>query len=79
VEETEDGTMNVGTIGVVKDGSSWSEILAHVIKGKISLFLMETILSIPNELEYLESLVKLARKKRMKVWKQLIWWNQKKH
>jgi len=38
--------------------------LTHVIKGKISLFLTKTILSISDELEYLESLVKLTKKKR---------------
>jgi hypothetical protein len=37
--------------------------LQNFIKGKISLSPMETILSIPGELEYQESLVKLAWKK----------------
>jgi len=41
-----------------------SKILAHFIKGKVSLSPMETILMIPGELEHLESLVKLARRKR---------------
>jgi len=50
-------------------GASWdtlvrSKILAHFIKGKISLSPMETILMLPGELEHLESLVKLARRKR---------------
>jgi hypothetical protein len=40
-----------------------SKILHHFIKGKISPSPMETILTIPSELESLESLVKLARKK----------------
>ncbi len=40
-----------------------SKILRHFIKGKISLFPMETILTIPDELESLENLVKLARRK----------------
>jgi hypothetical protein len=44
-------------------GSSRSKNIIHFIKGKISLSPMETILSITRELEYLESLVKLARKK----------------
>jgi len=39
-----------------------SKILSHFIKGKISLISMETILIIPGELEYLEGLVKLARR-----------------
>jgi hypothetical protein len=41
-----------------------SKILSHFIKGKISLSPMETILMIPRELEHLESLVKLARRKK---------------
>jgi hypothetical protein len=45
------------------EGSSKSKKKIHFIKGKFSLFPMETILSIPRELEYLKSLVKLARKK----------------
>jgi hypothetical protein len=39
-------------------------ILSHFIKGKISLTPMETIFIIPRELEYLESLVKLARRRK---------------
>jgi len=46
------------------DTSIRSKILAHFIKGKVSLSPMETILMIPGELEHLESLVKLARKKK---------------
>jgi predicted aspartyl protease len=41
-----------------------SKILSHFIKGKISLTPMETVLMIPGELEHLESLVKLARRKK---------------
>jgi predicted aspartyl protease len=41
-----------------------SKILLHFIKGKIALSPMETVLMIPGELEHLESLVKLARRKR---------------
>jgi hypothetical protein len=41
-----------------------SKILSHFIKGKISLSPMETILMILGELEHLESLVKLARRKK---------------
>ncbi len=48
----------------LKEGSTKSKISTRFIKGKISLSLMETILSIHSELEYLESLVKLTRKKR---------------
>jgi hypothetical protein len=56
--------MDVRAIGVIKEGSSQSKILTHFIKGKISLSPMETILSILGKFEYLESLVKLTRKKR---------------
>jgi predicted aspartyl protease len=51
-------------VGASRDTSVRSKILAHFIKGKISLSPMETILMIPGELEHLESLVKLARRKR---------------
>jgi hypothetical protein len=47
----------------MKERSSQSKILTHFIKGKFSLSLMETILSILGKLEYLESLMKLAQKK----------------
>jgi hypothetical protein len=48
----------------MRERSSRSKILTDFIKGKISLSLMETILSILGKLEYLESLMKLARKKK---------------
>jgi hypothetical protein len=51
-------------IGANRDASMRSKILSHFIKGKIPLSPMETILMIPGELEHLESLVKLARRKR---------------
>jgi len=41
-----------------------SKILSHFIKGKISLTPMETILVIPRELEYLEGLVILVRRRK---------------
>jgi hypothetical protein len=41
-----------------------SKILSHFIKGKISLTPMETILIILGELEYLEGLVKLTRRRK---------------
>ncbi len=47
-----------------RDTSVRSKILSHFIKGKISLSPMETTFMIPGELEHLESLVKLARRKR---------------
>jgi len=50
--------------GMSRDVSLKSKILSHFIKGKISLSPMETVLMIPGELEHLESLVKLARRKR---------------
>ncbi len=50
--------------GVNRENFVRSKILSHFIKGKISLTPMETILMIPGELEHLESLVKLARRKK---------------
>jgi hypothetical protein len=47
-----------------RENSVRSKILSHFIKGRISLTPMETVLMIPGELEHLESLVKLARKKK---------------
>jgi len=49
---------------VNRDNSVKLKILSHFIKGKISLTPMGTVLMIPGELEHLESLVKLARKKK---------------
>jgi len=49
---------------VNRDASVRSKILSHFIKGKIPLSPMETILMIPGKLEHLESLVKLARRRR---------------
>jgi hypothetical protein len=51
-------------LGVDRDVAVRSKILSHFIKGKVSLSPMETILLVPGELEHLESLVKLARRKR---------------
>jgi hypothetical protein len=51
-------------VGANRDTSMRSKILSHFIKGKIPLSPMETILMIPGELEHLESLVKLPRRKR---------------
>jgi predicted aspartyl protease len=50
--------------GMSRDVSVKSKILSHFIKGKISLSPMETVLMIPGELEHLENLVKLARRRR---------------
>jgi hypothetical protein len=49
---------------VSRDTTVKSKILSHFIKGKISLSPMGTVLMIPGELEHLESLVKLARRKK---------------
>jgi hypothetical protein len=51
-------------VGVNWDTSVRSKILSHFIKGKISLSPMETIFIIPGELEHLEILVRLARRKK---------------
>ncbi len=47
-----------------RENSIRSKILSHFIKGKISLTPMETVMMIPGELEQLENLVKVARKKK---------------
>jgi hypothetical protein len=47
-----------------RESSVKSKILSHFIKGKIALSPMETVLMIPGELEHLENLVKLARRKK---------------
>jgi predicted aspartyl protease len=64
-------TSNVPSPKVAEEGTRVSrettvksKILSHFIKGKISLSPMEIILMIPGELEHLESLVKLARRKK---------------
>jgi len=46
------------------ENSIRSKILSHFIKGKISLTPMETLMMIPGELEQLENLVKVARRKK---------------
>jgi len=38
-----------------------SKILTHFLKGKVAFMPLETIMTIPNELEYLKGLVKLAK------------------
>jgi hypothetical protein len=50
--------------GVNRDTSVKSKIFSHFIKGKISLSPMETILMIPGELEHLENLVRLSKRKK---------------
>jgi len=50
--------------GMNRENSVRSKILSHFIKGKVSMTPMETVLMIPGELERLENLVKVARKKK---------------
>jgi len=50
--------------GVNREDSIRSKILSHFVKGKISLTPMETVMMIPGELEQLENLVKVARRKK---------------
>jgi hypothetical protein len=45
---------------VNRENSIRSKILAHFVKGKVSLTPMETVMMIPGELEQLENLVKVA-------------------
>jgi hypothetical protein len=51
-------------MGINRKASVKSKIVAHFIKGRISLSSMETILMILGKLEHFESLVKLARRRR---------------
>jgi predicted aspartyl protease len=50
--------------GVHREESIKSKILSHFVKGKVSLTPMETVMMIPGELEHLENLVKVARRKK---------------
>ncbi len=59
VEKKKHRETNMGIEIVVK-----SKILSHFIKGKISVTPMETILIILGKLEYLEGLVKLAKRRK---------------
>jgi hypothetical protein len=61
-EQTHD--TSIGNSGIDRGESVKLKILSHFIKGKISLTPMETVMMIPGELEHLESLVKVARKKK---------------
>jgi len=51
-------------VGANQEESVRSKILSHFIKGKMSLTPIETVIMIPGELEHLESLVKVAQKKK---------------
>ncbi len=67
VPPTEVGaSTETGGEGVIpnRESSIWSKILSHFIKGRISLTPMETVMMIPGELEQLENLVKVARRKK---------------
>jgi len=50
--------------GMNRENSFRSKIVSHFIKGKVSMTPMETMLMIPGELEHLENLIKVARKKK---------------
>jgi hypothetical protein len=51
-------------IGMNRENAVRSKILSHFIKGKVSLTLMEMVMMIPGELEQLENLVKVARRRK---------------
>jgi hypothetical protein len=57
-EVAEDNTV------VNRENSIRTKILSHFIKRKISLTPMETVMMVPSELEQLENLVKVARRKK---------------
>jgi len=50
--------------GTNREESVKSKILSHFVKGKVSLTPMETVMMIPGELEHLENLVKVARRRK---------------
>ncbi len=50
--------------GVNREDSIRSKILSHFVKGKISLTPMETVMMISGELEQLENLVKVTKRKK---------------
>ncbi len=52
------------TMEAIPNPGARSKILLHFMKGWISLTPMETIMRIPGELEYLEGLVKLAKRRK---------------
>jgi len=60
-EPIEDGVGAQKRIGKITNIAK-SKILIHFLKGKISFSILETVLTIPGELDYLEGLVKLARR-----------------
>lgn len=64
IDEANDKTIGFGPMDVMKKRPSCFKILTHFIKGNYFKTLMEIILFILGELEYLESLVKLIRKKK---------------
>jgi predicted aspartyl protease len=49
---------------VNRENAVRSKILSHFIKGKVSLTPMETVMMILGELEQLENLVKVARRRK---------------
>jgi hypothetical protein len=64
IEAIEDEAIDDKETIVVELGKGSGVRSKILIKGKISLSPMETILTIPKELESLESLVKLTKKKK---------------
>ncbi len=69
-EKIEEGIATQGKFGNEMSIAK-SKILTHFLKGKISFSFLETILTIPSELEYLEGLVKLAKRRKDKKAQQL--------
>jgi len=64
VEQVERADAGNRTREAIFDSSARSQILLHFMKGQISLTPMETIMKIPGEREYLEGLVKLAKRRK---------------
>jgi predicted aspartyl protease len=64
VEQAKGADARDKTREAVSDFGARSKILLHFMKGRISLTPMEIIMKIFGELEYLERLVKLARRRK---------------
>jgi len=64
IDVTNDRSIGFGHMDDMKKRPSCFKILTHFIKGNSLKTIMEIILSILRELEYLESLVKIIRKKK---------------
>jgi hypothetical protein len=64
IEQAKGVDVGKRTKEAIPNSNARSKILLHFMKGQIFLTPMESIMNIPKELEYLERLVKLARRRK---------------